>query len=116
MAAFGCSSDPGGADASVDGSDGQPIEECNVTAPSECPDPPVVYGDIESIIEDRCIDCHDGSGGNWPLTSYQHVADWSLEIRAAMLSCAMPPADSGINMTVEERERILDWIRCGYSQ
>jgi hypothetical protein len=30
-----------------------------------------------------------------------------------MLSCAMPPPDSGLTMPVEEREALLRWIRCG---
>jgi uncharacterized membrane protein len=48
------------------------------------------------------------------LSAYQHVADWVAEIRAHMLTCTMPPVDSGVSMTREERQLILSWIRCGY--
>jgi hypothetical protein len=74
----------------------------------------VQYGDIEPIIQDRCVICHIGArGGPWALTDYGHVRDWSMQIRGVMLSCAMPPQDAGIPITTDEREDILTWIRCG---
>jgi len=89
-------------------------DECTVTAPTECPDPPVRYADVEPIFQERCVICHLGaqSGGPWALTSYSHASMWSDLIRGAMLSCAMPPSDAGIDMPDEERELILAWIRC----
>jgi hypothetical protein len=90
------------------------VAECDVMVP-QCPDPPVTYGDVEPIFTERCTGCHAGvSGGPWALTSYGHVSGWTVEIRAAMLSCSMPPADAGIEMSVGEREEILAWIRCGF--
>lgn len=86
---------------------------CDVEAPTECPDPPVRYSDIEPIVEQRCVVCHDGVPPEWPLTSYRHVADWNVEIRTEMLRCTMPPRDSDVRMTTEERESILTWILCG---
>ncbi len=62
----------------------------------------------------RCIGCHNGAGEEWPLSSYEHVADWYGEIRAQMLACTMPPLDAGIDMPVAERQTILSWIRCGF--
>jgi hypothetical protein len=50
--------------------------------------------------------------GPWPLTSYEHVANWQDIIRGAMLACTMPPADAGNLMTNDERMAILVWIRC----
>jgi hypothetical protein len=106
----------------LDGADsGAPVEgeplapvDCDVTAPTACSDPPLRYADVEPIFADRCTGCHNGSDGRWPLTTYQHVADWYAEIRGQMLSCTMPPLGSGVAMTLEERERILLWIRCGF--
>jgi hypothetical protein len=86
---------------------------CDVRAPSECADPDMTFADIEPIIAQRCLGCHDGRGDQWPLLDYGHVAAWFIEIRSAMLSCAMPPPDSGLTMPVEEREALLRWIRCG---
>ena len=101
-------------DASV-GEDGAAPIACDVVAPTSCPDPAPTYADIEPILEERCIGCHAGiPDGPWPLTSYSHVASWAGQIRAAMMSCAMPPADAGIDMPTEERELILLWIRCGF--
>jgi hypothetical protein len=101
------------ADAEVD--DAEPVV-CDVTAPRACPDPAPSYTDVEPIFEEHCISCHDGLGEHWPLTSYEHVADWYDTIRAMMLSCGMPPADAGTSISTSERELILTWIRCGYPE
>ncbi len=88
--------------------------ECNVTAPTSCTDPDLDYARVQPIIESRCVTCHDGTQGQWPLTTYSHVADWYDDIRARMLDCNMPPWDSGVQMEAGERELILHWIRCGF--
>lgn len=87
---------------------------CDVTAPNACPDPAVRYVDIQPIIQERCLSCHDGSGDEWPLSTYEHAADWYDEIRSMMLACTMPPPAANIPMTTAEREQILLWIRCGF--
>lgn len=104
-----------------DGQDGGPDGNlpplvCEVEAPTECPDPPLTYADVEPIIERRCVECHDGVPPEWPLTSYRHVADWNVEIRTEMLRCTMPPRESGLEMPTEEREQILTWILCGFPE
>jgi hypothetical protein len=90
------------------------VGACEVVAPTVCPDPMLRYDDVSPIFAARCASCHNGSDGMWPLSTYQHVADWYGEIRAQMLACTMPPVDSGQTMPLEERLRILDWIRCGF--
>jgi hypothetical protein len=111
----------GASGASGSGGDGGGAarDSCNVTAPTACPsDAPTYEQDIKPIIEQRCVTCHIGNRQSelcptcWGLTSYQHVADWDAVIRGAMLSCAMPPPDSGITMTDAERTTILEWIFC----
>jgi hypothetical protein len=89
---------------------------CTVTAPTSCSDPDLDYSDVEPIFIEKCQTCHDGKGDEWPLNQYGHVADWADQIRGQMVSCAMPPTDSCISMSNEERERILVWIRCGYPE
>jgi uncharacterized membrane protein len=86
---------------------------CNVTAPTECPDPMPRYADVEPIIARRCVTCHsDTSTGPWPLTTYQDVVDWWDVIRGEVLRCSMPPPDSGQSLTSGESQLILEWIRC----
>ncbi|HEY0713214.1 MAG TPA: hypothetical protein VGF45_11110, partial [Polyangia bacterium] len=78
-----------------------PTGGCQAQAPTTCPTPAVRYADIAPIVERRCVVCHNGTSGNWPLTTHRHVADWQDTIRAAMLACAMPPPESEMPMPVE---------------
>ncbi len=88
---------------------------CNPVAPTECPDPAPHYPDIAPIFASRCASCHTGTANaQWPLDQYEHVADWASFIHDELLQCTMPPADSGVDMTPDEREQILIWLRCGY--
>jgi uncharacterized membrane protein len=106
-----CSS--GSGDPGKVGSHDTPIV-CEVTPPTSCTDPAIHYTDVEPILQQRCVVCHDGKPmGPWPLTSYEHVADWANEIRGQVSACNMPPADAGGVMTNEERDRLLLWVRCG---
>lgn len=89
-------------------------EGCPLTPPSSCSSPAPHYADVDAIIKNRCFTCHDGTGEQWGLDSYEHVADWFNEIRAQMIACTMPPLDSGITMPSSERMEIVRWIRCGY--
>jgi hypothetical protein len=86
--------------------------KCDAVAPTECPTPSPVYSDVVPVIEQYCLSCHDGLGDQWPLTSYSHVVSWTEEIRGMMLNCSMPPPESGIEMPIEERQRVLEWLRC----
>jgi hypothetical protein len=88
--------------------------ECTVKIPSVCEAPKPHYADVQPIIAARCLGCHDGSGEQWSLIGYEHVADWYIEIRSMISRCSMPPPDSGISMPNQERETILRWLRCGY--
>lgn len=72
------------------------------------------YADVAPIFAKHCTTCHDGQHGQWPLTSYQHVADWFGEIRAQMVSCTMPPVAESAGMPLSDRMTILTWIRCGF--
>jgi len=72
---------------------------------------------VVPIFQNRCIICHSGTNdGPWPLTTYQHVADWQDIIRDQLLHCTMPPLDAGISITSDERMKILEWIRCALPQ
>jgi hypothetical protein len=95
---------------------GAPTEPhpCGIEAPTSCPDPAPTYSDVEPIFTTRCVVCHSGvANGPWPLTTYGHIATWRDTIRAALLSCAMPPADASVSLDETESSLILRWIRCG---
>ena len=90
----------------------QPPPPCEAIAPTSCPGPPPRWADVQPIFATRCAVCHGNVPGHWPLDTYTHVVDWSVEIRGLVLSCEMPPPDSEFSMTLEERQLILQWLRC----
>lgn len=130
LLATACSSDSGVADAGpatldgsavVDASSGPrpdlrtpPLMCPDVTAPTTCPTPMPRYADVAPIFQNNCVTCHAGKpNGPWPLTDYQHVSDWRDDIRSDLLTCSMPPPESGMTLSVDDRLAILTWIRCG---
>lgn len=92
----------------------RPPVECDATAPTSCPDPMPRWPDVQPIFAVRCAVCHGEVLGLWPLDEYSHVVDWNVEIRGMVLDCTMPPVDSDVTMTLEERQLILEWLRCGF--
>ncbi|HYP91478.1 MAG TPA: hypothetical protein VEQ59_25095 [Polyangiaceae bacterium] len=101
------------------GSSSKPLT-CDAQRVTQCPDgDSPVYADVQPIFEQTCASaaCHSGfEGGPWPLDNYSHVADWQDVIRDELLTCAMPPPDSGVSLAYDQRQRILTWIRCGYRE
>lgn len=99
------------------GDDATAKEVCPAVASAECPDPGPHYAEVAPIFEQRCASCHTGEvDAPWPLDSYENVADWQPLVLDDLRRCSMPPADSGITMTLGERERLLTWLRCGYPE
>lgn len=92
----------------------QPPPECEATAPNRCPDTMPTWTDVRPIFTTRCAVCHGSEAGLWPLNEYSHVVDWNVEIRSMVLDCTMPPPDSDVTITLEERQLILEWLRCGF--
>jgi uncharacterized membrane protein len=87
---------------------------CSATAPAECPDPAPSYADVAPIFEQRCASCHtDAPGAPWPLDSYENVIDWIPVVRDDVRRCSMPPLDSDVAMSADERQQLLTWIECG---
>lgn len=87
---------------------------CDVPAPTECPDPPPLYSDVEPIMERSCNSCHNPEvlDGPWPLNDYPHVLAWSDALRDELLNCLMPPKEAP-PLTPEDRLTMMEWIRCG---
>jgi len=118
-ALWGCGGHGGDGSSDGDAGSGTVPLTCTVTAPTSCPTPAPHYADVEPIIQQNCTaPCHAGvdPDGPWPLTTYEHVADWADIIRGDMLDCSMPPADAGVAITTDERQAILTWIRCGFPE
>jgi hypothetical protein len=76
----------------------------------------VTYSDVKPIFDGTCTSagCHTGIGdAPWSLKDYQDVADWQELVRADILDCSMPPPESNLRITNEDRMKILTWVRCG---
>lgn len=93
--------------------DGGVAEACAVMVPAACPAQVPRYADVQPTLQQRCVLCHSGQSGLWPLTTYQQVTDWYDSVRDDVADCSMPPPDAGVAMTNAERLLILTWIRCG---
>jgi hypothetical protein len=80
--------------------------------------------DISRIFARRCVSCH-GEGASIPLTSYEQVRPWAVDIKEQVLSRAMPPwgAVKGfgdlapdLGLTQEEILIISAWVVGGAPQ
>src|SRR6185312_14185331 len=78
---------------------------CGISPPTDCPSPPPTYADLAPVIQTHCVPCHDGatSQSQWPLTEYEHVADWADTIRDELIHCEMPPLDGGVVIAADDR-------------
>jgi hypothetical protein len=86
---------------------------CGDPAPT-CPSPKPSYAsDVVPILEAKCNNCHVGEPGPWPLTDYQSVVDWRIQIIQDIEGCTMPPLDGGTTLSANERHTVLGWLVCG---
>jgi len=96
------------------------LEGCPVDSPTECTQPDLHWADVAPVFEAHCATagCHDGASKLWPLKEYEHVADWSGEVRNRIAECTMPPAQTVAltPMPLADRALILQWIRCGFPE
>jgi hypothetical protein len=76
------------------------------------------WRDISPILEKRCTSCHS-AGSAIPLTSYQEVRPWAIDIKDEVLTRSMPPwgAVKGFgdllpdnSLTEEEITIIAAWV------
>jgi hypothetical protein len=118
--------DDGSPDAVADDGAGDGFSSCPAPTSEEClaeaggPDgaavsPPSFARDITPIFAARCKSCHalGNDGGRWPLEKYEHIYDWRLLIRYDLVLCKMPPSNSEVALTPDERAVIIDWLNCG---
>jgi hypothetical protein len=104
--------------APLDAADGATPPECQATAPDACIEPSPHFADVEPIFALRCRSCHSvgNPDGHWPLATYPQIAAWSAEIGGQVLACTMPPPVAQVPITIEEREKILLWLSCGFPE
>lgn len=130
----GCSGDStnggaggsGGSSAITDGGGETGTVGCLMPAPTvTCPTPPRTYSMVKPIFDARCVGvCHDGKTPDpsmpdmniWGLEQYSHVKDWEDAIRDQVGNCTMPPVDAGVPMTIEDRQALLEFVKCGAPQ
>ncbi len=94
------------------------------------PDPEALtfYEDVAPIFAENCLGCHSEGGiGPFELVTYEDAAEWPTEIRASVMSRAMPPFkidNSGDChtyrdarwLTDEEMNTIAGWIDTGMAE
>jgi hypothetical protein len=125
-AAMSCGDDSGGGGGSGNPADasGDPGTVGCLPMPvpaAVCPTPPVTYDNLKPLFQARCVNvCHNGvtkdSNGEviWRLTELKHFDDWQDATRARIADCSMPPPDAGVPLTIEERQAILEFLKCEF--
>ena len=93
-------------------------------------DTPTYYGDVQTVLEQKCQVCHRPNGANlggmvapMAFTSYQETRPWARSIARQVESGLMPPwhaaprhAGTFVNersLTAEERATLIAWARGG---
>lgn len=78
---------------------------------------PSFKSQVAPIIAKSCANgagCHTGKPGDpWPLTDYQEIVDWKSAFVEDIQGCTMPPADSGVPLTSDDRLVLWQWLTCG---
>lgn len=100
----------------------EPVVEAEPVVEEE-PKPVSYHKDIRSVVQQRCLGCHDKNGiGPFELTSYASIKTRQALIRDAIQKRRMPPwlADNTCNdyknnfdLSDQERDMIIKWIDDG---
>ncbi len=81
------------------------------------PDPPSFKKEIFPLIQTKCNmkECHADRGGGAPYTSYDAIKSKGKKIvkRITNINGIMPPLQSGIKLTSEEKALIKTWVETG---
>jgi hypothetical protein len=107
----GCSGDhaPASTKAALQGCQDVDAAICSTPIPSYA-------NDVAPLLDRDCNrTCHAPGAGQWPLTTYAAVADWSDVISLDVAGCLMPPSDAG-TLAPSDRRILLDWTACGAPQ
>jgi len=91
---------------------------CPGTTVPSCPSPiPSFSRQVTFIVQSRCSGCHSPSNdaGLWPLNDQESLSDWQITILQVLRACTQPPPDSGVALTLSERQTFEAWLVCGAS-
>ncbi len=95
---------------------------CPNDLPSSCPVPTPSYAsDVQPIIAQRCVICHESGGlevAPFDLGTYSDVFTDRSAVLDQVYACAMPRVDSAgaLPLTESERTTLLGWLVCGAPQ
>ncbi len=112
----------GGGGASGSGDGAAQSVSCPNDLPSSCPVPTPSYAsDVEPILAERCVLCHESGGlevAPFDLGTYTEVFTERSAVLDQVYSCAMPLVDSKGAQPLSESERttLLAWLVCGAPQ
>jgi len=86
------------------------VPKCSPTIPS-------FSRQVTSIVQSRCGGCHSpaNDAGLWPLDDQESLSDWQITILQVLRACTQPPPDSGVALTLSERQTFEAWLVCGAS-
>ena len=88
-----------------------------------CRDAPTYTRNVQPLIETACLGCHSQrlsgearKGAPEPLNydTFELIEPDIIAFANAFTSGAMPPADSGITVSRDERSIVSSWRRCGF--
>lgn len=90
-------------------------KDCPADNQEQCVDSTLSYANgIGDLLSQRCSPCHAAGGVEMTilLTDYGHVSGERTSIATQLVTCSMPPAGNP-QLTIDERNQILDWLTCG---
>jgi uncharacterized membrane protein len=90
-------------------------KDCPADNQDQCVDTTLSYDNgIGDLLTQRCSPCHAAGGVEMTrlLTDYGHVSGERTSIATQLVTCSMPPAGN-VQLTIDERNQILDWLTCG---
>jgi uncharacterized membrane protein len=94
---------------------GPPGDSCPNDAPQSCPSPAPSYaGEVQAIIQSRCVPCHAPGGQEAikPLLTYMEAYNLRVMMLTQVASCRMPLAGAP-QLSPDERQTLMGWIVCG---
>lgn len=95
-------------------------------APEASVEPAYYYGQVEPVLQNRCVGCHTAGGmAPFPLDTYQEARDTAHSVLAAVQGGSMPPwppSDSCVNLAeprrlaAQELDVLTRWVDSGMPQ
>jgi hypothetical protein len=102
----------------ADGPDTSDVNDagaCPRDLPDACTDAPSYSATLGRIIQTECAPCHYAGStiAKFDFSTYAGVSTNAGAFLGQLYSCHMPPPDSGLSVSLNEREELLAWLVCG---